>query len=491
MQYVWEHRFRRSTLYLWLFVSVLAGLGLARTGPGWGLALCWLVLPLLLATLRRRSILTLVIVIVLGIGAGWWRGDVFMQRLAVYEPLYFQKITITIRATEDAVYDQKTKQLTFGAGYIVLENGQRIAGKMQVSGFGINSVYQGDEIIATGKLYPGYGAQQARMSFAQMELVARHPSLLPETRRQFVAGAQTALPEPLGPFVMGLLVGLRDTLPQQTKDDLQHVGLTHIIAVSGANLTIILQASQRLLGKRSKRLSTALTFSLIGVFLILSGASASIVRAAMVSTLSIVTSYYGRNLKPLNLIMMAAAITAWANPVYIWSDLSWYLSFLAFSGILILAPLLQVRLPAKLRANILGSVALETICAEVMTLPFVLHIFGQMSRVSLLANILVVSFIPIAMLLGAVAGLAGMLASHIAGWFAWPAIVVLNYMLDVARILANLPDIFVEGIGLTLAQMLGVYVCIALFILLLWYKQPDKNAILTEMNPMNRRGLLA
>lgn len=414
-----------------------------------------------------------------------------MQRLAVYDRLYYQKSTFLVRASEDAVYDAKTKQLTFAAGNIRLENGQSIIGKVQVSGFGVNSVFQDDELIVQGKLFPGYGAQQGRLSFAQLQLVGRHPNILTQVKRDFVAGAQSALPEPLGPFIMGLLVGLRDTLPQTTKDELRVVGLTHIIAVSGANLTIILQASQRLLGKRSKRLSTLLTLGLTGVFLLLSGASASIVRAAMVSVLGIAANYYGRYLPPLNLILLAAAITAMANPIYLWSDLGWYLSFLAFSGILILSPLVQARLPRWFGKSVLGGVALETLCAEAMTLPFVLHIFGQMSRVGLVANILVVSFIPLAMLLGAIAGVAGMYAGAIAGWFAWPAVLVLTYMLDVAHILANLPDVFVEGITLTLVQMLFVYACIVSLVLAMWYKQPNKSDIITEMNPMQRRGLMA
>jgi len=121
------------------------------------------------------------------------------------------------------------------------------------------------------------------------------------------------------------------------------VGLTHIIAVSGYNLTIILHAGKRLLGKRSKRISTFLSLALIAVFLLLAGASASIVRAAIVSVLSIAAGYYGRTFKPLNLIVLAAAITAWANPVYVWSDVSWYLSFLAFYGVMVVSPLIQKR----------------------------------------------------------------------------------------------------------------------------------------------------
>lgn len=477
-------------MLLLLFLAFLGGLGWAHAGHDFNGLWCWVVLLPLLLAWRRQGCAALLFVVLFGLSCGWWRGSLYMEKLAAYEPLYFQKISLTVRASEDGTYG-KTKQLAFSAGSIVTEHGEQLTGHIQVTGFGINSVFQGDEIVVTGKLYPGYGAYQGRMSFSLLQLKAEHPSALAEVRRTFVAGAQTALPEPLASFVMGLLVGQRANLPESVKEDLRMVGLTHIIAVSGANLTIILQASQRLFGARSKRMSTLLSLGLLGVFLLLTGGSASIVRAAMVSMLSIMAGYYGRSFKPFNLIALAAVITAWANPVYLWSDLGWYLSFLAFFGVMILAPLVQARWQSRWHQTVLGGVALETICAEIMTLPFVLHIFGQMSRVGLLANVLVVTMIPLAMLLGLLSGLAGMLAGSVAGWFAWPAVLVLNYMLDVAHILAGLPHIFIEGIGLSLMQMLILYGCVGLLVTILWYKTDPKSVIITDMSKTKSKGLIA
>lgn len=488
MRRIFSHRFRKTTLWLFLFIGILAGLGLARFNYEIeSIQIVIIGMPALL-TLWRRTILTLILVSMLGITLGCWRGSQYFVSLKSNEPLYYQKITLTVTSNEDAIYD-KYKQIAFSAGEVTLENGIQLKGKIQVSGFGANAVFHGDEIEVTGKLYPGYGANQGRMSYAVLNVKAHHPTLVAEIRRRFIAGMQTALPEPLAPFAMGILVGQRATLPAEVKQDLRMVGLTHIIAVSGYNLTIILQATRKMLGKKSKRISTFLTVGLIGVFLLLTGASASIVRAAMVSLLSILAAFYGRSFKPLNLICFAAVITAWANPVYIWSDLSWYLSFLAFFGVMILSPLLQARLPGKWHQSVLGAVALESICAEVMALPFVLHIFGQMSRVGLVANVLIVALIPLGMLLGLIAGLAGMLFGSISGWFAWPAIILFNYMLDTAHILAGLPNIFVEGIGLSLWQMISLYVMTALFIALLWRKYGKSN-IITDMTDPNRRSLM-
>lgn len=482
------HRFRKSTLWLVLFIGILSGLGLAHFYSYSYSIYLYLLIFLAVIFFKKRNLLLIVIIFLLGVCAGWWRGFAYSQCLAIYQDLYYKKVTLKVIAKEDAIYD-KYKQIAFSAENVTLNDGKVLKGKLQVSGFGVNSVYQGDELLIAGKLFPGYGAFQGRISFAELELLQHHPSLLSEIRRKFIAGAQTALPEPLAPFVMGLLVGQRATLPEDVKQDLRVVGLTHIIAVSGYNLTIILNASRKALGNKSKRISTFLSVTLIGVFLILAGASASIVRAAMVSMLSIAAAYYGRSFKPLNLICLAAVITAWANPIYIWQDLSWYLSFLAFFGVMILAPLLHSRLPGKWHGTLIGGIALESICAEIMTLPFVLHIFGQMSRVGLIANVLVVSLIPLAMLLGAFSGLAGMLFGAISGWITWPTVILLNYMLDVARILANLPNVFVEDISLSLWQMLFLYGICAILIMTLWRKS-DKSSIITDMSDPNKRSLM-
>jgi competence protein ComEC len=478
-------------LTLVLCLSLLGGVGAAHFGWSPSGVWCWAAFLFLTPLWKKQTLVTVALVAVFGLCLGGWRGSVYMGKLAAYEPWQYQKITINVRATDDAVYN-KNKQLAFDASNVILPDGERLTGKIQVSGFGENAVFQGDEVEATGKLYPGYGAYQGRISFAELSVTGRHPSLVSDIRRRFTAGMQTALPEPLAPFAMGLLVGQRATLPGEVKQDLLMVGLTHIIAVSGYNLTIILHASRRLLAKRSKRLSTFLSFALIGVFLLLAGASASIVRAAIVSMLSIVTAYYGRSMKPLNLLALAAVITAWANPFYIWSDLSWYLSFLAFYGVMIVAPLVQARWPARWHQSLIGGVALESVCAEAMSLPFVLYIFGQMSLIGLPANVLVVTLVPLAMLLGLVAGLAGMLGGALAGWLAWPAYLLLNYMLDIAHLMAHIPNVFIQNRSLPLVAMLGLYGLIILVTVMLWHRtKPPKRDIITDMNEPETRGLAA
>lgn len=473
-----KHRFRRTTLQLIGFLAFLAGVGLARLG--YPLSAGWWLLALLIVALsyRRRSLWALAAILWFGLALGLWRGATYVQRLAAYEPLFKHAVVMTVRATDDAVYGQNS-QLSFDADHILLTDGRQLTGKLQISGFGPGAIYQGDVVQVSGAIYPTLGASQGRVSFAKLKVLERHPTLVANLRRRFTAGMQTALPEPLAPFAMGLLIGQRATLPADVKQQLLMVGLTHIIAVSGYNLTIMLEASRKILGGRSKRLSTMLSLSLMAVFLLLAGTSASIVRAAIVSTLSIAAGYYGRSFRPFNLIALAAAITAFANPFYVWGDSSWYLSFLAFYGVMVLSPLLSRHLQERLVQSIVVGVALESICAEIMTLPFILHTFGQMSFVGLPANVLVVTLVPLAMLLSLIAGLGGMFAGSLAGWIAWPARILLTYMLDISRALSHLPHIFVQNLGLSAAQMTGLYLLVLLItaaLMLKYGKITDKKA---------------
>lgn len=483
MERLYAHRFRRTTLVAVFCASVLVGIGCARVVP---FEAVWFVgaMLLLVCLARRRRIVVLLLAVLAGLCLGGWQGTRYMQLLGAYEGYVDQKVTLVGVAGGDGVYN-KRKALAFDLKNVRVasDGGEKLVGIIGVSGFGENTVFRGDTIQVTGKLRKGSGSHQGWMSFAEMKLVSRNTSPIEKVRHEFGAGMMTALPEPLASFGMGILIGQRSTLPEEVHQDLLMVGLVHIIAVSGYNLTIILRAGMKLFGSRSKYQTMLFSCSLIIVFLMLTGSSASIVRASIVSGLSIAAWYYGRTFRPVTLILLAAVITSLANPLYIWSDLGWYLSFLAFYGVLVLAPQIKYRMiPVKFRENVLLCIALESICAEIMTLPLVLYIFGQMSHVSLLANVVIAAFVPIAMLLAVIAGLAGTLLMPIAGWIAWPAVMVLTYMLDMAHLLASIPHVFVQNIGFPLHFMVISYVLIAAFNLLLYSRLRANRAIITALH---------
>lgn len=409
-----------------------------------------------------------------------WRGTVFTDKLAVYDAIEGQKVTIRAVANSDAVYGRHY-QLTFDARDAhVMPEETALLGTLTVSGFGESAVFKGDTILVTGTIHRSLGNNVARMSYAQLHVVSHHSTVIDTVRRTFAAGIQSALPEPVASFGLGLLIGQRNTLPETVAEQLKVVGLTHIIAVSGYNLMIMLRAARRIMEKRSKYQFLCLSLLLMTSFLLLAGSSPSIVRASVVCVLSLIAWYYGRTISPFVLILVAACITSYANPLFVWGNISWYLSFLAFFGALVIAPLVTRRIYGMRQPGLVQGMIIESLCAEVMTLPYILYIFGQMSTMGLAGNVLVAAFVPLAMLLSLIAGLAGMWIPFVAGWLAWPATLVMTYMLDIAALLSQVPHAFIENIGFSRWMLVASYGIVGVVLLVIHYRNKVNYAIITD-----------
>src|SRR5581483_865090 len=147
---------------------------------------------------------------------------------------------------------------------------------------------------------------------------------------------------------------------------------------------------------------------------------------------------------------------------------------------LIIAPIIASKLFRR-EPKMLSMVVLETLSAEIMTLPLIMLSFGQLSLIGLLANGLVVPFIPLAMLLSAVAAGAGVFIPSVAGWLAWPANILLTYILDVVKVLSEVPGIFVHR-SINLFSMLSLYASILLIVIIAYRHRTPKTAIITDVN---------
>ncbi|MBL8121761.1 ComEC/Rec2 family competence protein [Candidatus Saccharibacteria bacterium] len=462
---------RRTNAIMVLCAMVLFGLLVARLHliiPAW-----FVVAAGIIALIGvKKPAFRLVWIGIFGFSLGLWRGASYLQAMQPYQTFARQKVTLQARVSLDAVYGDK-KQLTFEVKKIQFTSPRQVQapGTIKVSGFGELAIYRGDIVEISGKLYPTRGGKQATMSFAEIKRIGSQQTWVDTFRRSFVAGMQTALPEPQASFGLGILIGQRNTLPFAVSQAFLMVGLTHIVAVSGYNLTILLDAARKILAKRSKHITTTVGVSLMTFFLLITGASPSIVRAAVVSGLGLAAWYYGRSVRPMVLILLAAALTAYATPVFLWSDIGWWLSVLAFFGILVVAPQLKKVLFKERNVPVLASMAIDTLCAELMTIPLIMYIFGQVSLVGLLANMLVAACIPIAMLLSFIAAMAGMLTPTFAGWFAWPAKLLLTYMIDTATMISRIPHIFQQNAYLGVVDMGICYGAIVTVTLLLYRRR--------------------
>jgi competence protein ComEC len=239
---------------------------------------------------------------------------------------------------------------------------------------------------------------------------------------------------------LGYLTGQRTALPPEIDKQVKIVGLTHVVVASGYNLTILVLFSRRLFSRVSKYFATLMSGLLIMSFMMVTGLSPSMTRAGLVAGLGLLVWYYGRRMHPFVLLSFAAALTLLYDPSYAWGDLGWYLSFGSFIGVIVLAPLLQDYFWGSDKIPLLRQLFIDTLSAQILTMPLILLSFGQYSLYAIPANMLVLPFVPLAMLCTFVAGIGGLVAPGVAELAGYPATLILKYSIAVIERVAGLPD---------------------------------------------------
>jgi len=402
----------------------------------------WLIASFSLAVLsftkHTRSFVCLALVA--GLGIGLWRGAGEQLAISYYQQFFYKTVSVSGVVAEDVSHGERGDTRLQLVNVRV--NGQPMHGKVWLSSDTKVSIKRNDTVIVSGLLEEGFGNIPASMSGATLESFSKTSGAdyALQVRDRFAAGIRTAIPEPQASLGAGFLTGQHSDLPGNLDEQLRIVGLTHAVVASGSNLTILVGFMRRSLLRVSKYTATLAGALMTVSFIMVAGMSPSMTRAGLVTGLSLAAWYYGRRINPLVLLGLAAGITTIYNPSYVWGDLGWYLSFGAFVGVLIIAPLVQHFFWGKdYQPGIMMETFIGTISAQIATMPVILFSFGTISSYALLANMLVVPLIPLAMLLTFAGGIAGIVAPWAAEAMGWPAQIVMRYMTMAIDKTANLP----------------------------------------------------
>lgn len=250
----------------------------------------------------------------------------------------------------------------------------------------------------------------------------------------FVNRAAALLNEPQGSLLLGILIGAKKTLPQNVIDNFNATGTSHIIAISGFNITIIIAALGFLARFFGRKASLWLSLIIIFAFVILSGASASVIRAAIMGSLLLTSFNLGRQYALGPALFFAAFVMLLINPKILFWDVGFQLSFLATLGIIYFVPLLEQATQSWPNPWEIKNIFLVTIAATFVTLPLILFQFGRLSLIAPLANILILPLLPVVMLIGFL-----IILPWIGAGFAFLANIALVYILRVVAILASIP----------------------------------------------------
>lgn len=446
---------RRSTQILLAAIGFMLGIMFVKLygSVSQPLLLAWATVTVVLAMLLRKSQLLYIPILLLAFAAGMLRQDLYsaFRPSATIDDLQYSRQTIEGTVVGEPYRDDKTNMVFYLTSLRV--GGRPVEGDLRVKSL-VGNTREGYRVQAVGKVLPSLGKTSSSISYAKVTVFSTRQGLLVQTKSEFSKGLRRALPEPAASFMLGILIGARSTLPKDLQTTMALIGLSHLVAVSGYNLTIISLAVQRLLGKKWQWAGLVATLWLIVGFVLLTGASASIVRAGIMSTLFLLSTYYGRRLEVLTCLALGIIITLGWDPSYI-NDLGWQLSFLALAGIVLLTPVIRSFTPK--RFGVVGEIVAVSIAAQLATVPLIAFTFGTVSIIAPLANMIVLPMVPLLMAAGFIAGVMGMLLPAAAVTVASPIAWLANGLIDGMRYLGSLPAAAVEGAAPTLAVVTILY----------------------------------
>jgi competence protein ComEC len=226
-----------------------------------------------------------------------------------------------------------------------------------------------------------------------------------EIRARASAGLAQGMPSREAELARGFVLGEDEEVDERTQEDFRRAGLSHLLAVSGENVTLLAMLAMPLLGALGIPLRERLLWvlALIAVYVPVAGAGPSIQRAGVMGALGVLATLGGRRGSRLYALALAAVVTLAIDPG-VAADVGWQLSFAAVLGILLLAAPLRRAIVARLgpgrwRRALAEGIAV-TIAATLATAPLIAFHFEALSTTTLAANVLAMPAVAPAMWLG-------------------------------------------------------------------------------------------
>jgi competence protein ComEC len=247
-------------------------------------------------------------------------------------------------------------------------------------------------------------------------LVALALSQSGQIRERAEAGLGRGMPPREAALARGFVLGEDEAVDAKTVEDFRRSGLSHLLAVSGENVTLLALLAMPLLGVLGIPLRERLVWvlGLIVVYVPLAGAGPSIQRAGVMGAAGVLASLAGRRASRLYALAVALVVTLAVAPG-VAADVGWQLSFAAVVGIFLLAASIRAAIAARIGnrglRRALAEGAAVTIAATVATAPLIAFHFETLSTTTLLANLLAMPAVAPAMWLG----MASAAASQVPG----------------------------------------------------------------------------
>ena len=334
------------------------------------------------------------------------------------------------------------------------EDGAVPAGRQE--GFDYVSYLAKDEIF-----YQMFYPQAELLSSGHGNFIKRN---LFAFKRAFLEKVSRVIPDPQSSLLGGLVVGAKQSLGEELQEDFRKTGIIHIVVLSGYNVTIVAEAIMRTFAFLPYMFGLSTGVIAIIFFAILTGGSATIVRASMMAIFVMLARATGRTQTITRALFIAGFLMLLHNPKILVFDSSFQLSFTATLALIYLAPKIEKHfhlVPTKFQ---LREFAVATVATQIFVLPMILYKMGTLSLVALPVNLLILVFVPITMLFGFITGMLGFVSTILSFPFAFITNALLTYQLKVVDIFASIPFSAIEINYFPLWIAVLIYIIYGLFI---------------------------
>ncbi len=439
---------------------------------------------------RSRVVFFVTALVLIGFSLGVARLHSSEQRALDSELAVFTNARVSAVGTIAADPDFRERSLHL---FVDVEevNGTPAAGRVLVLtepfgafGYGDRVRFSGvlarPEVFATesGRVfnYPMYLAKDGiryQVQFTEVEKiggVGGHIVLrvLLSFKHALLGNIQAVIPDPEASLMGGLLLGAKQSLGETLMDAFRRTGIVHIVVLSGYNITIVADAVTRIVSFLPLVARFACGALAIVAFALMTGASATVVRASVMALLVLVARATGRTYDVSRALAAAGFLMLLENPYILAFDPSFQLSFLATIGLIYVGTAVEqwfIRAPTVFKIR---EVLVSTVSTQLFVLPAILYMVGAVSLVALPVNLLILVTVPFTMLMGAFVAFAGFVHTTFSLPFAFVGYALLAYQLKIVELFSAFPFASVTVGDFPFWAVLALY---ALILLWLWHSK--------------------
>ncbi len=264
-------------------------------------------------------------------------------------------------------------------------------------------------------------------------------SKLFDFKNSYLENINVVVPEPESSLMGGLILGAKSSLDKNLVEDFKRVGLIHIVALSGYNVTVVVDYLMKMVWFLPLVPKLLIGSIFVVLFALMTGGGSTVVRASLMVLLAMLARATGRIYLVGSALLVAAALMILYNPKIFVFDTSFQLSFLATAGLIFFTPILEKRLMFVTERFGLRAALISTLAAQFAVWPIILYKMGNFSFVSIPANLLVTPVVPITMFLGFVTGFVGYANYYLSLTFGGISYLFLFYIVKITELFSELP----------------------------------------------------